>query len=505
MSKSSENKKIAKNTLFLYFRSIIIIIVSLYTSRLILEVLGIDDYGIYNIVGGVVAMFSLLSSSMVSACQRFITYAIGKNEEGGIRNVFITSVSIHIVLGAIIVTLLEIVGVWFLYNGLNIPKGRLDAAFWVLQCSILAFFINIISIPYNALIIAHEKMSAFAYISLFEVFCKLLIVYILFVISVDKLILYALLLTIVAIGIRIIYTSYCRKKFVESRNYQFKIDKDLFKEMFSFSIWNMWGTGSLLLRNQGVDILLNIFFGVTVNAAKGVANQVQSAVHQFVTNFQTAVNPQLTKSIAQQDLKRNHQLIIQGSRYSFYLMLLFGIPLMVSASEILSLWLVEVPVWTTEFIQWTCVYMLWDCLSRFLINSILASGKIRNYEIVVGGTKLLVVPIVWIVLLLGGSPITGIIINIIIEWFCLAERLYFNHKYTHFPIGEYVKKAIVLCWVVFVVAFLPSWFFHRYTFDSLFISVPFSALATVGVIWLLGITNNERQFVRGRIKAIIKR
>lgn len=501
----SANKRIAKNTLLLYLRSILIILVSLYTSRIVLDILGISDYGIYNLVSGLVTMFSLLSGSMVSATQRFITYALGENKSDSIVKVFHTSVSLHFVIGGLVVILMECIGVWLLCNKLNIPIGRVDAAFWVMQCSIVMFFINIISIPYNALIVAHERMSAFAYISILDVCFKLVSVLFLVLVNKDKLILYAIFLMLFSGAIQLIYSLYCRRYFEEAKHIRFCIDRRLFGRMFSFAGWNMFGSGSALLRNQGVDILLNLYFGVTINAAKGICNQVQNAVYQFVTNFQMAVNPQLTKSIAEGNLKRNHELVIQGSRFSFYLMMLLGVPLIVSTSQVLNLWLVEVPVYATEFIQWTCIYLLWDCLSRFLMNSVFAYGRIRNYQIVVGGTKLLALPIVWFILNLGGSPLSGILVNIVLEIVCLCLRLFFNRKYNKLPIMKYIRKVVVPCWFIFFVAIFLSYLFSAYVSDVLLITVPISFCFVCLVIWFIGINKEEQQFILSKTTSLILR
>lgn len=501
----TNNKRIAKNTLLLYFRSIFLILISLYTSRVILQMLGVSDYGIYNVVGGVVTMFAMISSSMSSASQRFITYTLGEGNFERLKKIFNTSMTLHVIIGALVVLLVEIFGVWFLYAKLNIPDDRLDVAFWVLQLSIATLFVNIISVPYNSVIIAHEKMSAFAYISILEAVLKLLIVFALLWSPIDRLILYSILMFLTALLIRIIYTVYSQRSFEETRNVKFRIEHGLFKEMFSFAGWNLFGNGSLLLRNQGVDIILNIFFGVTVNAAKGICNQVQSAVYQFVSNFQTAVTPQLTMSVAQQNQDRTHSLIMKGGRYSFYMLSIFAVPLIVSAPEVLSLWLVEVPDYTVVFIQWTLLYLLLDSLSRFLMNAVLAYGKIKVYQIVVGGTKILTLPLVLIWLLLGGSPVTGILANIIIEIVCLFQRLYFNSKYNNLPWHSYVLKTFLPCWFIFTMAFVPSYLVRLYFSTNLFVLFVTSLLITTLVIGLVGLEKNERQMVIAKAISFIKK
>lgn len=499
------NRRIAKNTLLLYVRSILLILISLYTSRVILQSLGVSDYGIYNVVGGVVTMFTMISTSMSTASQRFVTYALGEGDFEKLKKVFSTSITLHIIIGALLVLLIEFFGVWFLYTKLNIPAERLNVAFWVLQLSIATLFVNIISVPYNSLIIAHEKMSAFAYISILEAVLKLLTAFAVFWSPIDRLILYSILMFLTALLIRIIYTVYSQRKFEETRKVKLSIEHDLFKEMFSFAGWNLFGNGSLLLRNQGVDILLNLYFGVTVNAAKGICNQVQSAVYQFVSNFQTAVNPQLTMSVAQKDFDRTHSLISKGGRFSFYMLSMFAVPLIVAAPEVLSFWLVEVPEYTVIFIRWILIYLLLDTLSRFLITAVLAYGKIKIYQIIVGGTKLLTLPLVYVWLLLGGNPLTGILANIIIEIACLCQRLYFNSKYNGLSWHSYMFNTVLPCWSIFALAFVPSYLIRLYFSTNIFMLIISSLLITTIVIGLLGLKKGERQMVIAKAISMINK
>lgn len=502
---SASNKRIAKNTLFLYFRSIFLILITLYTSRVILQSLGVSDFGIYNVVGGVVAMFSMLSGSLQTATQRFLTFALGKEDFTNLKKVFMTSITIHIALGAILVMLLEVAGVWFLYNKMNIPAERIDVAFWVLQFSIATFFVNVISVPYNAAIIAHEKMATFAYISILDGILKLGIAFSIVYTPYDRLVMYALLMFGLALLNRVLYTVYSHRHFEETRHVKLEIEKDLFREMFSFAGWNLFGNGSRLLRNQGVDILLNIFFGVTVNAAKGLSNQVHHAVYQFITNFQTAVNPQLTMSVAKIDFKRTHTLIIQGGRFSFYLMCIMSVPLIIVTPQVLSIWLVEVPAFTVEFVRWTLLYLLWDTLSRFLINAVLAYGKIKTYQIVVGGTKLLILPLVYVWLKMGGSPLVGIWANILLEMVCLGQRLYFNHLYNGLSWFSYFWKVILRCWFVFAIALVASYYVQSLIPDN-FIIIIISALLITGVtIAFVGIGKGERVLAFNKINSIVSK
>lgn len=501
----TENKRIAKNTLLLYFRSILLILVALYTSRVILDALGVSDYGIYNIVGGVVTSLSILGTAMASATQRFITFALGKKNPVHLKDVFQTSVTLHMVLGVITVVVLEIVGLYLLYYHLNIPISRMSAAFWTMQCSIAVLFITFIAVPYNSLIIAHEKMGAFAYISLLDGFFKLGIAFLLSFATVDKLILYAILLMFVAIVQRLLYTIYCRRHFEESVKLKYKINRTLFKEMFTFSAWNLLGNGSMVLRNLGIDILMNIFFGVTVNAAKGVCNQVQSAIYQFVSNFQTAVNPQLTKSIAMTDYQRSHQLVIQGSRFSFYLLSIFSIPLIIFADNVLGIWLVKTPEYTVEFIRWTFIYLQFDCISRFLINSILATGNIRTYQIIVSGAKFLALPLTYFFFICWKNPVGGIWVNIILEICCLLLRLYFNNKQVGLKYSSFLLKVVFKGWLVFGMSLGVAYFATAYVGLNFIIGIFISVLVTLGMIYLLGLTGSEKHMIIEKISFFVNK
>ena len=486
----------------LYFRMLLLLLISLYTSRVILRELGVDDYGIYTIVGGVVAMFSLISGSMSSAISRFITVELGKGDKNKLKVVFSSSVTIQLIFAAIIIIVGETLGLWFLNAKMVIPSERLTAANWCYQLSLVTFIINIISIPYNAVIISHEKMSAFAYISIVEAISKLAIAFLIAFNPFDKLIYYAMLMAVVAVMVRLLYGWYCNRYFEEAK-FSFSFDKKVISSMFGFAGWNMVGSGALVLRNQGVDVLLNMFFGVTVNAAKGICNQIQNAAYQFVTNFQTAINPQLTIAVSQRNYDRNHTLVIQGSRFSFYLLSLFSIPFLIETEYILTLWLGQVPDYTVDFVRWTFIYLQLDCVSRFLINSVLAYGKIRNYQLLVGGTKLLVLPIAWVVLELGGSPVTGVIINCIIEVACLALRLFYNKSYTSLSIIDFLKEVVIHCWAVYLIIWIIITLIKTYFNPHSLVVVALCLIVTILGVWFLGLNREERMMLLSKAKGII--
>jgi len=322
----------------------------------------------------------------------------------------------------------------------------------------------------------------------------------------DKLILYSAFITLVSVLIISIYIVYCRKQFAEARSYSLHVDNATFKEMFAFSGWNLLGNGSLVLRNQGVDMILNVFFGVTVNAAKGVSNQVQSAVTMFVSNFVMAINPQLTKSIAANDTSRRDFLIYNGARLSFYLYSLFIIPLLIVVPQVLSLWLVDIPEYTVEFVRWLLIYSLLDSLSRLLINSILANGTIKKYQIAVSSIKLLAMPISYVVLAyVYKSPLVGVWVNILLEGICLVIRLGYTRKLLAFDILKYIKDVICRCVVIFIIGFAMCCLFAHYVTDSLFVFVPVSVIVSGLIIFFFGIGRAERNWLTSMVKSKIKR
>ncbi|MCF2583265.1 lipopolysaccharide biosynthesis protein, partial [Bacteroides caecigallinarum] len=412
-STSEKNKRIAKNTLMLYFRMLLTIIVSLYTSRVVLNALGIEDYGIYNVVGGVVAMFNILSGSLSSAISRFITFELGRKDLNKLKAVFSSSVTIQIILAVAITIIAEIAGIWFINEKMNVDASRLSAANWVFHFSILTFAVNLISIPYNAAIVAHEKMSAFAYISILETVGKLLIAYLIMISPIDKLIFYGLLMLLVALLVRFSYTYYCKRNFEEC-SYHFIWDKQLLKQMFGFAGWNFIGSSSAILRDQGGNLLINLFCGPTVNAARGIAIQVNSAIAGFVSNFMTALRPQITKSYASKDFDYMMVLIYQGARLSFYLLLVLSLPIILNTEYILEKWLNTVPTHTISFVQLVLIFSMSESISNPLVTAMQATGRIRNYQLIVGGLQMLNLPVSYILMKIGFFPEAIFIVSIVI-------------------------------------------------------------------------------------------
>lgn len=511
MSNTTENnKRIAKNTLLLYFRMLFLMAVSLYTSRVVLNALGIEDFGIYNVVGGVVAMFSVLSGSLSAAISRFITYELGKGNQENLNKIFSSAVTIQLGLAGIIILLAETIGIWFLNVKMNIPEVRMEAANWVFQFSILTFAINLISVPYNASIIAHEKMSAFAYISILEAVGKLFIAYLITITPMDKLIFYAILMCVVALIVRFTYGNYCKRHFCEC-TYHFIWDKQLLKSMFSFAGWNFIGASSAVLRDQGGNVVINLFCGPAVNAARGIAFQVNNAVNQFVVNFMTALNPQITKSYAAGDRGYMMTLIFQGARLSFYMLLLLSLPILVNTHYMLALWLKIVPEHAVLFVQLILIFALSESISQPLITAMLATGKIRNYQIIVGGLQMMNLPISYILLRLGYFPEIVIVIAICISQCCLAARLILLRGMIGLSITKYLKNVylniIVVCIIAVILPLISAYYIKESFINFILISL-IAVICTLSSIYFLGCNNQEREFIHqklGTIKSKITR
>ena len=477
---SANNKRIAKNTLLLYVRTLFIMLVTLYTSRVVLNTLGVVDYGVYNVVGGVVAMFGFINSSMASATQRYITFALGRGEKENLRKVFSTALQIHFAIAAFIVVLGETVGLWFMYTQMQIPADRIDAAFWVLQCSIVSTAVMVVSVPYNADIIAHEKMSAFAYISILEAVLKLAVVYMLVIFSYDKLILYAVLILAVQLLVRFCYSHYCNKHFEESR-YRHVWDKSLFKEMTGFAGWSMFGNLSGVLYGQGLNMLLNVFFGPVVNAARAVAVQVQSAIQQFVGSFQMALNPQITKTYAKGEMNEMHKLMFRSAKFSFYLLFFLSLPVLLETDFILTVWLKTVPDDSVVFLRIMICTSLIYSLANPLIVANQATGKVRKYQAVCGTILLMILPLARMVML---RPLIGI-----------RVKDYFMHIY--------VKVVYVAA--LSVVLPLAVYMNMEDGAVRFFVVCAVCVLSVCAVAYTVGLSANERVFVREKAVSVCRK
>lgn len=388
---SENTRRIAKNTAMLYIRMLLIMAVTLYTSRLVLNVLGVEDFGIYNVVGGVVMMFAFLNGAMAQSTQRFLSFEIGRNNKEQLKKVFSLSVTIHIGIAILILVLAETLGLWFLNTKMNIPADRMEAARWIYQFAIFSFMVSVVQVPYNAAIIAHERMQVYAYISIAEAALKLFVAFALTWTAFDKLKVYAVLVFGVNVMIAFLYRLYCKWKIKECR-YRFIWDKKLYTTLTGFAGWNLFGTFAWLMKSQGLNVILNIFFGPLLNAAYGIANQVNTAVNSFVQNFSMALNPQIVKSYAAGDLSYTVTLLFRGARFSYYLFLFFAVPLLIETEVILKLWLKNVPEYAVIFTRLVIINSMFESFTYTMGTAIQATGKNKLYQFIVGGTILLNLP-----------------------------------------------------------------------------------------------------------------
>lgn len=502
---TDNNKRIAKNTLLLYFRMLLMMFVTLFTSRVVLDKLGVTDYGIYNVVGGVVAMLGFLNSSMSNAVQRYLSFEIGKNNEAGVNRIFNVSLFAHAGIAVFVFVVMEIVGVWYLNTHMNIPAERMDAANWVLQCSIFTTLFTIVQVPYNAIIISKEQMGIYAYISILEVVLKLLVVYMLAIGNFDKLKLYSVLIMVVTIGIVMIYRFYCTRKYKEAK-FKFIKDWNLLKQIVGFASWNMLGELAWVFTGQGVNIILNSFFGPVVNAARGLAEQVNGAVNRFVANFQTAVNPQLIKNYASDQLGEMKTLLFRSTRFSYYLLLALSLPIILKMDFILHLWLKEVPDYTTGFCQLVLVSSLVSTLSNLLAQVARAYGKIRNYQIIVSIFLFLNFPLSYIVLKFGDSPLSTMFVNIGINAMLLFVRLRLTNRMIQMTYGSFIRNVLFPVIIVTAVALVIPLTIYFMLDNSIisFIIVCLVSFVSVGVsTYALGMNANERLYILAAISKII--
>ena len=474
----------------------------LFTSRIVLEALGENDYGVYNVVGGVVAMFSIISGALSTAVSRFITYEMGKGQDAQQGKVYSASVTVMLLLSLIVIVLAEPAGIWFIENKMTIAPERITSAKWVLQFSLLSFVINLMSVPQMATMTAHEKMSAYAYIGILDGILRFSVALLLMHSSSDRLVLYALLMSVTVMIIRTAYGIYCRRHFDECR-YRPSKDYRLFKEIFSFAGWSFIGTASGVLRDQGGNILVNIFAGPAVNAARAVAVQLNSAVQSFVTNFMTAVNPQITKSYASGEHKYMFSLMRKASRMSYYLLFIIALPVIFNAEDVLSLWLKDVPGSSASFVRLFLVFTLSESISLPLITSMQATGRIRNYQLVVGGLQLMNLPVSYFFLRTGFQPEVTVAVAIVISQISLVARLFMLRGMIGLSIGEFLRRVYLNVLSVTAAAVVFPLLFSFYVADSpatFICSVILCLISSCVAIYLVGCSRDEKKALYGFIK-----
>lgn len=508
MAKTQGNmSRIAKNSLFLYVRMFITMAVSLYTSRVVLNALGVEDFGVNNAVAGFVSMFALISASLSSSISRFLTFELGHGDKESLAKVFSTSVTIQFFLVAVIIFIAETLGLWFLNTRMSIPDGRMVAANWVFQFSVISFSVNLISVPYNAAIIAHENMSPFAYISIYEALMKLVIAFVITVSPWDRLIVYSFMLMLVSLSVRIIYGIYCKRHYEEA-HYHFVFDKKIVREMAGFAGWNYLGAGASILCTHGLNLLMNIFFGAAVNAARGIASQVENAVTQFVGNFTMALNPQIVKSYAVGNRDYMNRLVCLGAKYAFFLMLLLAVPIFIDAPYILKLWLKTVPDGTVLFLRLSLIVILTDVLSMTLSTAVAASGKVKTYHIRVSVLVIMVFPLTYIAYKLGAQAYFCYLLCIVAMVAKLMVKLPLARDIVGLPVGMFIKAVLLRAVPVTLLMPVLPYSLHR-SMDEGFMRL--AVVCLTSVLWgafvmiVTGMAKEERKWLLAKLLSVIKR
>lgn len=505
---AENNKRIVQNTLFMYLRMLLVMVVTLYTSRVVLSVLGVDNYGIYNVVGGVVVLFTFINQAMATATQRYFSYELGKSEKGDIGKVFTISLRIHIGIAVIVLILAETVGLWFLNNKMNFPEGAMVDVNWVYQFSIVACMLNILRVPYNGLVISYERMSFFAINSIVESVLKLGIVFLLMITPISKLILYSFLILLVTAFITAWYIAFCQKNFKAARYRSVNYRDDTF-DMIKFSGWATFGSIANIGYLQGINILLNIGYGVAVNAAVAIATQINSAITQFVGGFQQALNPQLIKSESSHDVIRQQSLIFSSAKFSFFIMLVIAIPIVVNMDYILNLWLGKYPFLAMQFSQLIIMGALIECLSGPLWVTIFATGRIRAYQVVVSVILLLNIPISFILIKLNYPPTSVFVVRIGLFVIALIVRLVFLKRLIGLDLLKFLHKVIIPVLNVTIPLLFVSYYWvkiigHSSNFIELIWHSLSLFLASIILTTFLGLSKDERNYMLGIILSKIK-
>lgn len=505
----NSNKKIAKNTLLLYIRMLFMMAIGLFTSRVILTALGISDMGLMSVAGSVITMFTFLNATLTSGTQRFISYAIGENNAQRLRAVFKSAMTLHLLLAIIIFFLGETLGLWYVYNKLNVEPGRFQAAMWCYQLSIISTVVGMVQLPFNSALIAHEKMNIYAYMTIFDAVFKLLAAYLIQIVCFDRLIFYSILIFAAELLSTFLYNLYCRKHFKEC-SFSFGYDKGIFRNMLSFSGWNTLGCLAAMGQGTGVNLIINSFCGTVVNGARGIAFQANGWVTRFVENFMVALNPQIIKSYASGDIQRMSSLVINGARFGCYLFLLLGIPLFVEIEFVLKLWLGQCPEHTVAFMRIVMIETLFKTMGTPTVTAMHATGQMKLLNITVGSILLLIVPVSYVCFRLGLSPEQVLLINII-PWIVVPFiRVFLVKKYSQgkFPVGQYLYQVVLKTTAMALLMFVPIWLFSYYMqsytdwirFCAIFTSsLVFSAM----VIYYIGLEQKYRILLVEKLKVKI--
>ncbi len=505
MAFTPNHARVMRNTAFLYFRMALMMCINLYTSRVILQVLGVVDYGVFYVVWGLVYVFSFINGSMTASTQRFLTFELGTGNKKRLHEIFITSIHIQIIISLIVIFLSETAGLWFLTEKMVIPNERQSAAMWCFQFSVFSAVVDVLSCSYKSVIIAHEKMSALAYISILDAALKLAIVGMLLMTGYDRLIVYAILYTCEKLLMRLVYNYYCIHNFEESK-YCWFFDKSLFMKMSVFAGWTMFGNLSYVLYTQGLNMLLNVFFGPIVNAAQAAASQAQNAISQFSTNFQMSINPQITKSYASDQLKEMHLLVYRGSRMTFCLLLILCLPLIVEAPMVLSLWLKEVPEGTAGFLRLLLIVLIVQQIAGTLIAAISATGVIKKYQIITGFLMISVVPVAYLVLKMGGAPWSVFVVYLIIAIITFVATLYIVLPRIHLEFKKYFYFVLRPCIAVLMLSLIVPVMMKKLTDSGIFFSflnIALTVISTSILCYTIGIDKEMRILIKRKMLKII--
>lgn len=505
---SNNNSRIAKNTLFLYIRMFLVLLVSLYTTRIVLNALGVVDYGIKNVVAGFVSMFAFLNASMSNGIQRYYNYTYGKEGEQSLTRVYNTALLIQFILAIIIVILLETIGLWYLNNKMVIPEERMATAQWIYQFAVISLVLVIMQIPYSASIMAHERMDYYAYVSLFDVAFKLGFALWLPHVQYDKLLIYGYYCLAASVISFILYFIYSKKNFKALR-LQMAFHKELFKDMLSFSGWNIFGTFAYMLKNQGVNVLLNAFFGPVVNAARGVSNMIGTAIQGFQSNIVVAFRPQTVHSYAEGNFSRVKNLMFSLSKISYLLLFMLSMPVIIELPYILKIWIGEaVPEHTVPFTILILIIMILSSLNTPLSQVVHATGKMKKYQI---GTSIVIcaiLPIAWLVLKLGGNPASVYIVSLVLTVFNQAVCMVLLKRIFLYSISEYMKKVIWPCVLVTVVSTIPPLLIHCFFVDSFLKLMIVAAIGVVGAAlasYYLVMNAQEKEMILTFVRKIVKK
>ena len=498
-------KSIAKNTLFLTLRMLLLMGITFFTSRVVLDKLGVEGYGIYNVVSSLAVSFSFFISSLTNATQRFITIEIGKGNHKQAKRIFNQHLEIYffIALGCFIIG--EIAGVWFIQNKLNIPHDRITDAIWVFQFALLTIVVSLLTIPSESCVIAHEDMNVYSYVGVMEGIVKLCIAYLITVSPFNKLIFYAILMFLASSLSQSFYILYARLHYIECR-IQRIWDVKLLKQSFSFISWNILGTARAAIITQGMDFVLNIFLGPIANAARAVTNQVDGAIFKFSSNLMIAAQPQLVKSYAQGESDRLNRLFFKTTRFSFYVLWLLICPFLLCIDSVLHLWLKVVPQWTEYFIFWGLLSSLVYVLTKPMWSLILAVGKLKKYVIFDTFTSVLIIPLAVVLLKLGYSPVSVYMASVGVQVLNTLTLLLVIKNYIHFSLIQYGKKVLLQIVFVSIVSLLLVFtlsYLVGTTDFYVFVYYPLGLIANATIIYLIGLYPDERQMVVNKIKNII--